>query len=330
MKTVKIERKIIGNRQPFFIAEAGLNHNGKLKIAKEMVRKASEAGADAIKFQTFKTENLYPKNNKAYKIFKKFELTKEQFGELKDISKSNKIIFCSTPFDFDSVDLLENLKVPVYKIASSDLNFLPLIQYVSMKRKPIIISSGMGTEKEIQIAIDTAKKNGAKGIVVLHCVSGYPTPLTETNLNCIPILKKKFNIPIGYSDNGKDTIVNMIAATLGADVIEKHFTLNSKQKGADHNMSIEPKEMKELISNLKNIRMILGNGKKHVQPSEVEIKKIARRGIYARKKLIKGETITKEKIKFLRPPNGIKPTYHSILSKKARKNFVEDDSISFQ
>lgn len=327
LKTIKIGNRMIGGKIPFFIAEAGINHNGNMKIAKKMVIKASEAGADAVKFQTFKTELLYPKNHKAFKVFKKYELSEENYGELKDVAKSNRIFFLSTPFDFESVDMLDRIGVPAFKIASSDLNFLPLIQYTASKHKPLIISTGMGNVLEIKTAIKTAKNYGAKGIAILHCVSGYPNPIAETNLNCIPQFKKIFHLPIGYSDNGKETETAIIATSLGADIIEKHFTLNSKQSGADHKMSIEPNEMKQLISIIKNMKSILGDGKKRLQPSERGVIKIARRGIYANRDLKKGTILTKKDFVFLRPPNGLKPVHSSVVGKKLIKTLKKGQSI---
>jgi N,N'-diacetyllegionaminate synthase len=330
MKIIKLGNIEIGkNKKTFFIAEAGINHNGKIRIAKQMVREAAIAGADAIKFQTFKTEKFYAKNSKGFDFFKKYELTENNFGELKDEAVKNNILFSSTPLDFESFDLLEKIKTPFYKIASSDLTFLPLIEKVSKTKKPIIISTGMGTNFEIQNALNIARKSGSKKIILMHSVSSYPTPVIETNLNSIILMAKKFKVPIGYSDNGDESFIPILASLLGAVVIEKHFTLNSKLKGADHKMSIEPNSMKQLIYNLKNLNKILGNGKKTIQPSVKNIVDLARRGVYSSKDLEKNHIIDKNDIIFLRPGNKSKPKFNGIIGKKLTKNIKKGDPIEF-
>lgn len=304
----------------FFVAEAGINHNGNLKTAKKMVIEASNSGADAIKFQTFKTEKFYTKNHKMFNFFKKFELSQEEFFEVKDVAKSNNILFFSTPLDFESVNILEEINVPLYKIASSDLTFLPLIEYVSKTKKPLILSTGMSTNSEIKKALNVAKKAGAKKIILLHSVSSYPTPVIETNLNCIMQMRKKFQVPVGYSDNGNEFVIPILAAVSGASLIEKHFTLNSKQAGADHKMSIEPNSMKKLIYLLKNIEQILGDGKKRLQPSEKKIVETARRGVYAGRNMKKRTILKKNDLIFLRPSNKYTPNLDSIIGKKLKKD----------
>jgi sialic acid synthase SpsE len=328
MQTIKLGNKKIGeNEKKFFIAEAGININGKVKTAKKMIVEAAKSGADAVKFQTFKTEKFYSKDSKIYNFFKKFELAPEEFAELNDVSKSNNILFFSTPLDFDSLNVLEKINIPFYKIASSDLTFHPLIEAIAKTKKPIILSTGMGTNTDIQKALNVARKAGSKKIILLHSVSSYPTPVIETNLNCIIEMKKKFDVPVGYSDNGDEFFIPILASSLGASVIEKHFTLNAKQPGADHKMSIEPKSMKKLIFYLKNLDDILGNGKKIIQPSVQEIVNIARRGVYANKDLKKGQILKKNDVIFLRPGNRYPPNFENIIGKTLKKDVKKGKSI---
>ena len=328
MNLIKIGNKTVGKKfQPFFIAEGGINHNGKLHIAKKLVEKAAWAGADAVKFQTFNTEKFYVRNHPLFKHFKKYELSKESFGELRDFSKSNNIIFFSTPFDFESVDLLTSLKIPINKIASGDLTYLPLIEYVSKNKKPLIISTGMGKKTEIWSAIRTAKKAGAKKIILLHSITAYPPPLEEINLNSIAKMKKEFNLHVGFSDNGNQDATSVLATYLGASVIEKHFTLNSKQKGADHSISSEPQNLKNLILILKSMEKMLGDGNKTIQPSEKKILAQVRRGVYAGKDMKKNSILKKNDIIFLRPSNRWSSKPGKVIGKKLKNSLKFGDKI---
>ncbi len=329
--TIKISGVPIGDKFPsYVIAEAGINHNGNLKIAKQLIRKAKSSGANAIKFQTFKSSDIALKVSPFYKILQKLELSGEDFGELSDCAKSNNITFLSTPFSFEAVDLLENLNVPAFKIASGDLTHIPLIEYVARKKKPIIISTGMATLNEIKSTIKTIESIKNKKILIMHSVSGYPTPENEVNLKVILNLKKIFRYPIGFSDNGNDNTVPLIAVALGGKIIEKHFTINKKMKGPDHRISAEPKQFKEMVKQIRKIEGMMGDGEKICQPSELKNRIEARRSIITKIPIKKNSKIIKEMIATKRPATGIEPKfYFNIIGKKIKKNLSAEKPIKW-
>jgi len=328
---VKISKKCIGDACPvFIIAEAGINHNGNLKMAKKLIAEASNSGADAIKFQTFTAKDLASENSKYFKIFKKLEFNSEDFGELSDYSKSQGIIFCSTPFSEEAIDVLFRLNVPFYKIASGDLTDIPLIEYAASKKKPMLISTGMADFQEIRTAINSIRKQGNDKIVILHSVSAYPTPPEQTNLRVIQVLKKKFPYPVGFSDNGPGLLVPITAILMGAHVIEKHFTLNRKLKGPDHSFSANPEQLSQLVEKSRLIKKILGDGKKRCQPAELDNKVQARRSLIANITIKKGTKIKNEMIGIKRPATGIPPArFHKIIGKFARRNIKKHESLKW-
>ena len=329
---IKIAEKFVGDNQPtFVIAEAGINHNGSLKLAKKLVSEAKKAGADAIKFQTFKASDLASIKSKYFNLFKKLELTSNDFSELHDYSKSQGIIFLSTPFSNDAVDLLTELYVPAFKIASGDLTNIPLIRYASSKKKPIILSTGMGTLDEISEAVKAIRSTGNKNILLMHSVSAYPTPSCEVNLNAIETMKKKFQYPVGYSDNGSDMIVPLIAVAKGAKLIEKHFTLDKKMKGPDQSLSSNPLEFKTLVERISTIEKMFGNGMKYCQPSELENRIHARRSVVAKISIEKGARIKQEMLAIKRPATGIEPKHiHKLLGKKAIRKIHAEETIKWK
>lgn len=329
--SIKIANVSIGEKFPsYVIAEAGINHNGSLKVAKQLIRKAKLSGANAVKFQTFKATDIASKSSPFYKILHKLELSEESFGELSDYAKNKNITFLSTPFSFDAVDILEKIKVPAYKIASGDLTHIPLIEYVAKKNKPIIISSGMSTMDEIRFAVKKIKSLKNNKILIMHSVSGYPTPENEVNLNVIPNLKKIFDYPIGFSDNGSDKTVPLIAVALGGKIIEKHFTINKKMKGPDHKISADPHELKNMIHQIRKIESMMGNGEKICQPSELKNRIEARRSIMTKVPIKKNYKITKEVITIKRPGIGLEPKYYSnVIGKKIKKNFLAEEPINW-
>ena len=331
MKFFKIGDKTVGKDFPtFIIAEAGINHNGKLRIAKQLIDGAIESGVDAIKFQTFKANDLTSSKSIYHKLFKKLELSDSDFGEISDYAHSKKIIFISTPFSNDAVDLLSKLKVPAFKIASGDLTDLPLIRYAASKKKPILLSTGMSYLQEIKIAIKEILKTKNKKVGLFHSVSSYPTPYDETNLLAIYSMKKEFDYPVGFSDNGGDLLVPQIAVSLGAKLIEKHFTLNKKMKGPDHQLSANPKQMKELVQKIRKIEEMLGDGIKKTQRCEKEGLITMRRGITACRDLKKGTILTSDLIKIARPAKGIKPDFfEKIIGKKLKKNVLKDAPLKW-
>ena len=326
---IRIKNKSIGTDSPvYIIAEAGLNHNGCLKYAKKMIEIAFNANIDAIKFQTFKAEDLSHPSSPYYKIFKKAELTYNDFKEISDYSKSLGITFFSTPFSLESVDMCQKLNVPAFKIASGDLTFLPLIKKIASIKKPIIISTGMANMKEINEAIDVIKKEKNEKIIILHSVSSYPTPNTELNINAIHLLQEKFNYPVGFSHNGPGLLVPCIAVGAGAKVIEKHFTLNKKLKGPDHNFSLSPQELQDLVKQIREIEIMLGNSEKKCQPSEKIIRQLARRSITANSDLKRGTILTRYNISSKRPANGLAPKYfEKVLGKRLLRHIKAFEPI---
>ena len=328
---IKISNKTIGENFPtFVIAEAGINHNGSLKIAKQLISKAKSSGADAIKFQTFKASDIASTGSPFFKIFKKLELSDDDFKKLSVYAKNKNLIFLSTPFSFDAVDLLSRLRVPAFKIASGDLTHIPLIKYAAKKMKPMIISTGMATLKEIKETVNSIKAVRNKKILIMHSISGYPTPENEVNLNVIKNFKKIFPYPIGFSDNGDSNLVPLIAVAFGAKIIEKHFTLNKKMKGPDHKISADPEQLKTMIKEIRKIEKMIGDGKKICQPSELKNRIAARRSVITKVDLKKNTKLSKEMVSIKRPAKGIEPKFFSsILGKKTKKNLRKEQPLKW-
>jgi len=326
---IKIRNKIIGDdNPPFIIAEAGSNHNGKLRLAKKMVYEAKIAGADAIKFQTFKASDFLLETSPNFKIVSKLELNYNEFAELSDYCKSQKIIFCSTPMSEEGVDFLNQLRVPFFKISSGDLTHLPLIKYIASKNKPILLSTGMGLNNEIKDAIKAIFSKKNRKIILMHSVSGYPTPVEQANLNAIISLKKNFKLPVGFSDNGPGVLVPLISVVLGATIIEKHFTLNNKMKGFDHAFSANPSLLRSLVEQSKQIKNILGLGKIDCQKSELIGRSAYRRSIFATKSIAKGQKLTKDLVTICRPVKGVEPKHYlELLNKITKKQISKNHPI---
>jgi len=328
---IKIANKNVGDGCPtFVIAEGGLNHNGDVRLAKKIVENAANVGADAIKFQTFDASDLVSSKSKAHNLFRKLELSDSDFSELNDFAKSNQIIFLSTPFGIKAVNLLIRLKVPAFKVASGDLTNLPLISYIARNKKPIILSTGMGNVKEINEAVQAIKSVKNNKIIIMHSVTSYPTPYNEVNLRTLNTLKMKFKFPIGYSDNGNNDLVSLVAVAMGSKVIEKHFTINKKLRGPDHRISADPKQMKNLIMQIRQIEEMFGTGIKNPQPSELGNLVMARRSIHTIQNIKKNSHLTTEMIAIKRPAVGIHPKfYYKILGKKTKRNLSIDEPIKW-
>ena len=328
----------------FVIAEVSANHGQDFNRAIELIKKAKEAGADAIKFQTYTPSTMtIDVNNKyfrikhpqwggqtLYQLYKKAYTPWKWFKKLKKIADDLGIVFFATAFDKTAVDFLEELDVPMHKIASFELVDLPLIKYIAKTKKPLILSTGMAILSEIKEAVDTAKKAGAKDIVLLKCVSSYPAKPKEMNLRTIPDLERRFGVPIGLSDHTLGIGVSIAAVSLGAKVIEKHFTLSRKIETPDSFFSIEPQELKGLVKNIRIAERALG--KIHYGLTEQEKKsKIFRRSLFAAKDIKKGKIFTEENIKSIRPTNGIKPKYlKKILGKKAEKDIKKETPLNWK
>ena len=324
----KIDSTTLTEKNTYVIAEGGLNHNGDINIAKKLIDSAKECGANAIKFQTYKTENFVRETNQYFDVFKNAELNFEQFEELKNYSKSIGLTFFSTPFDIESAEFLNQLEIPCFKIASSDLTNLPLITKIAKMQKPMIISSGLSTMNEINDAVNCCLFEGNNQIALLHCVANYPVQPNEVNMNVINTLKKTFDFPIGYSDNGESSLVDIVAVSMGANIIEKHFTLDKKMSGPDHGFSIDPNGLKSLISQIHEIDQMKGDGIKIPQFSEIKNRLTIRKSITAKRDLQQGEKIQEDDISIKRPADGIEPKYLTmILGKTINTNIKKDSPI---
>jgi N,N'-diacetyllegionaminate synthase len=307
----KVGSRYIGHGKPcFIIAEAGVNHNGKVSIAKKLVDAAIDAGADAIKFQTFNTEKLVSKtlSKSQFNMLKKLELADESFLELRDYTKEQKIVLFSTPFDEESVATLDKARVPVFKISSGDLNNLPLLRIIARTGRPMILSTGMSTMTEISEAVDAVAPYCQK-LVLTHCTSLYPPRFDEINLKAMSAIKAAFGAPVGYSDHTLGYEVSLAAVALGACVIEKHLTLDKKMSGPDHKASLEPLEFAGMVKSIRNIEQSLGTEEKRPVPREKSMRAYARKSITAVKQIVKNAEITSSDVAILRPGNGIEPKY---------------------
>jgi len=323
-------QKIGPNHPTFFIAEVGLNHNGDIKLAKKLIDAAKSSGASAVKFQTFQTEKFVRKSNKYFDLFKQAQLSYEDFGELSDYAKNQEMTFFSAPFDIESADLLKKLGVPAFKIASSDLINMPLIRHIAKMNVPIIISTGLSVMKEVEEAVNYCLYEGNNKIALLHCIAHYPTIPEEANLDAIIQMKQKFPYPIGYSDNGESTLVDTVAVSLGANLIEKHFTLDKKLPGPDHSFSIDPQGLKQLISQIHQIEKIKGDGVKIPRQSELEDRFFIRTSITADRDLKNGEILTKENLAIKRPAEGIEPKFFDqVVGRKINKDINLDTAINW-
>lgn len=340
----KIGRYSVGQGHPcFIIAEAGVNHNGSMELAKKMVDAAKSAGADAVKFQTFVSENLVsesaekadyqtandPRHKTQLEMLKSLELSPDQFREIKNYCDSIGIMFLSTPFDMQSVDVLERLEVPAYKIPSGEITNLQLLEYIAKKGKPIILSTGMANMKEIKKAFEIIYATGNKQVAVLQCTTSYPAPPETLNLRVIQTLIKKFNVPVGFSDHSEGILAPIAAVALGACVIEKHFTLDKTLSGPDHNASLEPKELQAMVDAIRRTEKMLGIGVKKPQELELAISKHIRKGLFAAVNIQKGEAITAQKIIAKRPAIGIlSEEFEEIVGSVAKTHIAAGDSLT--
>ena len=343
-REIKIEDRLVGAGEPcFIIAEAGVNHNGDINLAKKLVDVAKDAGVDAVKFQTFKSEGVVieeceiadyarenmGKNIKQIDMIKKLELKYEDFVELKRYCDKKGIMFLSTPHSYDAIDFLEPL-VPIYKIGSGDLTNLPFLEKIAKKGKPIILSTGMSNLGEIEEAVGIIKKTGCDKITLLQCTTNYPTKMEEINLSVMETLKHAFKLPIGFSDHSLGINAAIGAVALGACIIEKHFTLDKNLPGPDHKASLEPDDLKAMVNNIRDVEKALGNGIKKPTKEEDEIKKVARKSIVAKTDIPEGTIITKDMLEIKRPGIGIKPKYYwEILGGKTKRILKKGELIRF-
>jgi N,N'-diacetyllegionaminate synthase len=331
-------------KKTIIIAEAGVNHNGSLALAKQLIDVAVDAGVDYVKFQTFKTELAVSKNaQKAeyqkqttnaeetqFDMIKKLELDKQAHIELIEHCKKKTIKFLSTPFDLESIDLLFDLGIELYKIPSGEITNYPYLKKIAQKSLPVIMSTGMATMQEIEEALNVLLENGLKKeqITILHANTEYPTPMQDVNLKAMQTIGKTFEIKYGYSDHTLGIEVPIAAVTMGASVIEKHFTLDKTMEGPDHKASLEPDELKAMVKAIRNIEIAMGSGIKKPSPSETKNIAIARKSIVAKCRIKKGDIFTEENITVKRPGTGISPMrWNEILGMKASSDFEADDLI---
>ena len=325
----------------YIIAEAGVNHNGSFDLACRLVDAAKDAGVDCIKFQTFKSKSLvshiaqkaeYQKaatgDSSQQDMLKKLELSFDEFVRLKEYCDKVGISFLSTPFDFESIDFLDSIDMPFWKIPSGEVTNLPYLLKLAKTGKPVVMSTGMCEMDEIENAVRVLHENGTANIKLLHCNTEYPTPFEDVNLTAMQTMHRAFGLDVGYSDHTKGIEVPIAAAALGATVIEKHFTLDRNMEGPDHKASLEPDELKAMVDSIRHIEKALGNGIKTRSPSEKKNLAVARKSIVAKKSIKAGETLTEENITVKRPGTGISPMrWFDVLGSKAARDFAEDELI---
>ena len=325
----------------FIIAEAGVNHNGNLKLALKMVDEAKAAGVDCIKFQTFKSENLvsrqaekadYQKvttgDSSQQEMLKQLELSFDDFVFVKQYCDQVGICFLSTPFDFDSIAFLDSLDMPFWKVPSGEVTNLPYLIELAKTKKPVVMSTGMCNIPEIEAAVRVLKENGTNDITLLHCNTEYPTPFEDVNLNAMQTMKDTFGLKIGYSDHTSGIEVPIAAVALGAEMVEKHFTLDKNMEGPDHKASLEPYELAEMVTAIRHIEKALGDGVKIPSPSEIKNITVARKSIVAKRPIKAGMLLTEDLITVKRPGTGISPMrWFDVLGTRAMRDFQEDELI---
>jgi len=331
-------------RRTLIIAEAGVNHNGSIELAYQLIDAAKNAGADAVKFQSFKADTLVSKkaekaeyqkqttssSESQYNMIKQLELSVNDHKKLIDYCNKINIQFLSSPFDLESINLLNELGLEIFKIPSGEITNLPYLRKIGKLNKTVILSTGMSDLGEIEDALDVLAENGTdkNKITVLHCNTEYPTPFEDVNLNAMITIKNAFNVKVGYSDHTKGIEVPIAAVALGAEVIEKHFTLDRNLEGPDHKASLEPNELKMMIDAIRNIEKALGSGIKKPSPSESKNKVIVRKSIVAKTVIKKGDIFTEKNIGIKRPGNGISPMrWDEVKGTFASKDYKEDEVI---
>lgn len=344
-KYIKIsDRKIGGNYPVFIIAEAGVNHNGDIKLAVQLIDAAKDAGADAVKFQTYKTEEIvvrtapkadYQKRNSPnesqFAMLKKLELSEQAFVELKKYCHKKKVVFLSTPADPQSAEFLFKLGIPAYKIGSGDLTNIPLLVQIAKHKKPIILSTGMATLNEAREAIRAIYKAGNKKLTLLHCTSNYPTDYKDVNLRAMNTLKKVFKLPVGYSDHTEGIEVAIAAVAMGACVVEKHFTMSKKLPGPDHRASLEPDELRTMVRSIREVEAALGDGKKVPTRGEEEIKAVARKSVVACVDIPKGAIVSARMLACKRPGHGLPPRYlDRIIGQRTRVPIRKESLVRWE
>jgi N-acetylneuraminate synthase len=346
VRKVRIGERLVGKGERLFVvAEAGSNHDGKLEQAKELIKVAAEAGADAVKFQTFEAEKLYVKKagnadylkspKSIFKIIKDLEMPYEWIAELGEYCRKASIIFLSTPYDEESADKLDEAGVPAYKISSYNVTHLPFLKYIARKGKPIILSTGASDLGEVREALETIYAQENEEVILLQCTASYPAPLEHINLKVMGTFEQAFQVPVGTSDHSRDPFIVPFAATaLGANMIEKHFTIDNSLSGPDHQFAIEPDELKAMIKGIRGVEKALGSSMKEVTDIEKELYEFAKVRIHAIKDVKRGEVLTEKNIAILRSGKmnpGLAPKFwDSILGKKVTRDIKKYEGITWE
>jgi N,N'-diacetyllegionaminate synthase len=343
---MRIGSHAIGEGNPcFVIAEAGVNHNGDVALAKRLLDAAAEAGANAVKFQTFHAESIASSEapKAAYQVattgasetqremLQRLELTNAAHEELSRHASERGIIFCSTPFDIASVDLLEALDVPFFKVASGELTHVPLLRRIARTGRPVVVSTGMSELQEVESALRTLRAAGARDVALLHCLSEYPAPSAEANLRAMATMRERFGTPVGYSDHTLGVEVAVASVALGASILEKHLTLDRSMPGPDHRASLEPGEFSELVRQVRSVESALGDGVKRPGKSEMANRAIARRGVFAAVAIPKGTVLTADMLGCKRPDDGIPASqFDSVVGRRVRLDLRAGEKLSWE
>jgi len=342
---VAIAGRLVGGDEPcYVIAEAGVNHNGDPALVRELVRVAARSGADAVKFQTFTTERLVTATAEKARyqveqtgggesqadMLRRLELTGDLHAVAIEEARAAGITFFSTPFDEEAADFLESLDVPVFKIPSGDVTNLPLVRHIAAKRRPIILSTGMCSLREVAEALEAIEGAGPAPIILLHCLSYYPAPPEQANLRAMATMRAAFDIPVGFSDHTPGIAVPIAAATLGASVIEKHITTDRTLPGPDHAASLEPAELDEMVRSIRLVEASLGDGVKRRQPVEEEIARVARKSLVTTRAVAAGAAITRDAIAAKRPGTGIPPReLEAVVGRLAARDIPADTTLAY-
>jgi N-acetylneuraminate synthase len=345
MRKVRIGDRYVGEGEcVFIIAEAGVNHNGDIQLANRLVDVAAEAGADAVKFQTFKADRVVsaaaPKAEyqlqttdpmeSQLEMLQRLELSPEAHCELRAYCQERGVLFMSTPFDEESANLLDELGVPVFKIGSGEITNWPFLEYVARKGKPIILSTGMSYLSEVDEAVRVIREAGCDQLVLLHCVSNYPADPADVNLRAIQTMATAFQVPVGYSDHTPGIEVALAAVALGACAIEKHFTIDKNLPGPDHRASLEPPELQALVTGIRTVELALGNGTKRPASSEADSRLIVRRSLVAAFNIPKGTVIRSDMLRAVRPAGGIAPALiEHVIGRRTRQTLMADQLITW-
>lgn len=330
-------------RPVWIIAEAGVNHNGDIHLAKYMIEEAARTGVDCVKFQTFKPSalvskyarqadyqriNMKGKEMSQLEMLEGLQFMQEEYRVLQAYCEKCHVSFLSSPFDFESIDFLEQMGISKWKIPSGEITNLPYLIRLARTRKEIILSTGMSTLEEIEQSIQVLRQYGAGKVTLLHCNTAYPTPYEEVNLRAMLTLKEKFKVDIGYSDHTRGIEVPIAAVAMGACIIEKHFTLDRNMEGPDHKASLEPDELRQMVEGIRHIQVALGDGCKEPSASERENLEVVRKSIVATRAISKGECLGQDNIGTKRPGGGISPMrWFDVLGQVAKRDFVEDEAI---